>query len=335
MAQPATAPTRAPVTTANVAPKLAFAPPEFKGERVESTIPSAVTHVILAGGFFGSGKTTFVAGIDRPENVLFLDFEGKGEGIARTSKIENYFCPPQDASGLYGMMPPQIATWERTKQILEAMPKDRFKVVLLDGLTILQKAIFNFVESAPGHIQIGLGVNPKNVLSGSMGGAWPGVGTVLQNVFNTARAKGVQCIGITTEAKAKWGSTGPILNKYQLSGQDIIHKMSVLSVVMIPGFPKYLGAPSALVLKEQLGESVFVDGRQRTRKRIPPKLPLAEMSAVYDYLLNPADYANLKPEEIPSLEEIEPFKPIVSKDQLASMDKLLELSRLTSMETEE
>jgi hypothetical protein len=333
MATPTPAPK--PATPTTTPTKKEFMPPVFVGEPVPSIIPAAVTHVILAGGFFGSGKTTFVAGIDRPENTLFLDFEGKGEGIARTSKIENYFCPPQDASNLWGMAPPQIATWERTKQILEAMPKDRFKVVLLDGLIILQKAIHTYVETAPAHIQQGLGCNPKNVVSGSMGGAWPGVGTVLQNVFNLCRAKGVQCIGITTEAKAKWSNTGPILNKYQLAGQDIINKMSILSVVMIPGLPEYNGAPSALVLKEQLGESVFVDGRQRTRKRIPPKLPLAEMGAVYDYLINPCDYSKLTKAETPTLEEIEPFKPIVSKDQLASMDKLLELSRLANADASE
>lgn len=329
---PTPAPAPKPTTPATTPTKKEFAPPTFTGESVPSIIPAAVTHVILAGGFFGSGKTTFVAGIDRPENILFLDYEGKGEGVARISGISNYFCPPQDASGLYGMMPPQIATWERTKQILEAMPKGRFTVVLLDGLTILQKAIHTYVETAPAHIQQGLGCNPKNVISGSMGGAWPGVGAVLQNVFNVARAKGVQCIGITTEAKAKWSNTGPILNKFQLAGQDIIHKMSVLSVVMIPGLPQYLGAPSALVLKEQLGDLQWKDGAQVVRKRIPPKLPLASMAEVYRYLNEPADYGKLKPEEIPSLEEIEPFKPIVSKDQLASMDKLLELSRLANVE---
>lgn len=328
---PAPKPTAPPTTTA----KKEFAPPTFVGEPVESIIPAAVTHVILAGGFFGSGKTTFVAGIDRPENTLFLDYEGKGEGVARTSGIANYFCPPQDASGLYGMMPPKIVTWERTKQILEAMPKDRFKVVILDGLAILQEAIHTYVETAPAHIQQGLGVNPKNVISGSMGGAWPGVGTVLQNVFNVCRAKGVQVVGITTEASAKWTNTGPVLNKFQLKGQSIIHKMSILSVVMIPGYPKYKGAPSALVLKEQLGESVFVDGRQRTRKRVPPKLPLAEMGEVYNYLINPADYGNLKPEENPSPEEMEPFLPIIGKDQLASMKELLELARLTNTAEEE
>jgi hypothetical protein len=163
-----------------------------------------------------------------------------------------------------------------------------------------------------------------------MGGAWPGVGILLQRVFNVARAKGIQVIAVTTEAKAKWGNAGPVLNKFELKGQSIIHKMSVLSLVMVPGFPQYKGAPSALVLKEQLGDFQWRDGAQQVIKRIPPKLPLATMEEVYRYLREPADYGKLRPEEIPSLEEIEPFKPIVSKDQLASMDKLLELSRIAN-----
>ena len=63
-------------------------------------------------------------------------------------------------------------------------------------------------------------------------------------------------------------------------------------------------------------------------KRIPPKLPLATMEEVYRYLREPADYRNLKPTEIPSKEEMEPFTHIVSKDALASMKELLELARL-------
>lgn len=287
--------------------------------------------MLLFGGFYGSGKTTMAIGTDNPANVLMIDLESKGEGVAKRAKIENYFCPPQEAAGLYGFNIPPRAVFDRTREILEAIPQDRFTVVVIDGLAILQDSMLEVVKASPQSF----GVNPANAISGSMGGAWPGVGLLLQRVFNVARAKGVSVVALTTEAKPKWGSTGPVLNKYNLNGVAIIHKMSVLSLVMIPGFPQYKGAPSALVLKEQLGDFQWVDGKQTVIKRIPPKLPLATMEEVYRYLREPADYGKLKPEEIPSLEEIEPFKPIVSKDQLASMDKLLELSRLANAEAAE
>jgi len=326
MATPAPAPK--PTTTQATTPKPTFTKPEFVGERQPTIIPPEVTHVTLFGGFYGSGKTTMAAGTDHPMNELFIDLESKGEGVAKRAGIANYFCPPQEAAGLYGFNIPGTAIFNRTREILEAIPQDRFTVLILDGLSILQDSMLEVVKASPQSF----GVNPSNAISGSMGGAWPGVGILLQRVFNVARAKGIQVIAVTTEAKAKWGSAGPVLNKFELKGQSIIHKMSVLSLVMVPGFPQYKGAPSALVLKEQLGDFQWRDGAQQVIKRIPPKLPLATMEEVYRYLREPADYGKLRPEEIPSLEEIEPFKPIVSKDQLASMDKLLELSRIANAE---
>jgi len=328
MAQPATAPTRAPVTTANAAPKLAFAKPEFTGERTESIIPPEVTHVILAGGFYGSGKTTFVAGIDDPRNELFIDLESKGEGVAKRIGISNYFCPPQEAASLWGFTVPPVKVYDRVQEIIEAIPQGRFSVLILDGLTILQDSMLEKVKASP----TSFGVNPAHAISGSMGGAWPGVGLLLQRVFNVARAKGVQVIAVTTEAKAKWGSAGPVLNKFELKGQSIIHKMSILSVIMLPGLPEYAGAPSALVLKEQLGKYEFKGGKLETTKCIPPKLPLASMETVYQYLKKPADYMNLRKEEIPSEDEIEPFRTIVAKDQLATYMELLKAARLGAAE---
>lgn len=331
MAQPATAATRAPAITVNVAPKLSFLKPEFKGERVESIIPPEVTHVILAGGFYGSGKTTFVAGIDDPRNELFIDLESKGEGVAKRIGIANYFCPPQEAAALWGFTVPPVKVYDRVQEIVEAIPQGRFTVLILDGLSILQDSMHEKVVANP----TSFGVKPANALSGSMGGAWPGVGLLLQRVFNVARAKGVQVIAVTTEAKAKWSSAGPVLNKFELKGQSIIHKMSILSVIMLPGLPEYAGAPSALVLKEQLGKYEFKGGKLETTKCIPPKLPLASMETVYQYLQKPADYMNLRKEEIPSEDEIEPFRTIVAKDQLATYLELLKAARLGAAEVED
>lgn len=322
MALPTPAPKPA-VPAAKPEPKK-FAPPVFQGERQPSIIPPEVTHVTLFGGFYGSGKTTMAAGTDHPLNTLFIDLESKGEGVAKRAGIINYFCPPQEAAEIYGFTAPPTSTFRRVKEIIEAIPAGRFSVLILDGLAVLQDSMLEEVKASP----TSFGVNPANAISGSMGGAWPGVGLLLQRVFNVARSKGVQVIAVTTEAKAKWSNTGPILNKFQLLGQGIIHKMSILSLVMIPGAPANGGAPSALVLKEQLGDYQWVDGKSIVTKRIPPKLPLATMEEVYRYLREPADYRKLKPEEVPSKEEMEPFLPIISKDQLASMRELLELARL-------
>lgn len=318
-------------TTSTQSAKPTFPAIEFKGTAVPSIIPPDVKHWILAAGFYGSGKTTFVTGIDAPQNVLFLDFEAKGENIAAQLGIENYFAPIQDAMTLAGFGAQSTLVFDRVKQIMEAIPSGRFTTLILDGLSILQDGMIEKVKANP----LAYGVGIENASTGKMGGAWPGVGKLLQAVANQARLKGIKVIGATAEVKAKWGAQGPILNKFEVKGQGDVHKMSILTVLMVPGLAENGGAPSALVLKEALAKFEWKDGRQVVTKRIPMKLPLATMSEVYRYLREPADYSynpttkrlGLRPDELPTEEEMEPFRPIVAKDQLSTYVKLLELAR--------
>lgn len=327
-AMPGSGTVKPPVTGAT---KPTFAAPVFKGEPVDSIIPPDVKHWILAAGFYGSGKTTFVTGIDAPANTLMIDFEAKGENIAAQLGIENYFCPIQDAMTLAGFGAQSTLVFDRVKQIMEAIPQGRFTTLILDGLSILQDGMIEKVKASP----MSYGVNIENAATGKMGGAWPGVGKLLQAVANQARLKGIKVIGATAEVKAKWGAQGPILNKFEVKGQGDVHKMSILTVLMVPGLAEHRGAPSALVLKEALAKYEWKEGRQVVTKRLPLKLPVATMGAVYDYLEKPASYPYLKPEEIPSEEEMEPFRPIVAKDQLSTYVKLLELAREGSKEGED
>lgn len=323
---PAPVPAKAPAAGQTAAPATAkptFPPVEFKGERVESIIPPDVKHWILAAGFYGTGKTSFVTGIDDPSNILMLDFESKGESIATQLGIENYFAPIQDAMTLAGFGAPATLVFDRVKQIMEAIPANRFTTLILDGLSILQDGLVAKVEANP----LAYGVKAENAATGRMGGAWPGVGKLLQAIANQARLKGIQVIGATAEVKQKWGSSGPVLNKFEVKGQGDVHKMSILTVLMLPGYPQYCGAPSALVLKEQLAKYEFKDGRQVVTKRLPLKLPKATMDEVYRYLKEPAKYPNLSAEEIPTEDEMEPFRPVIAKDQLYMYMKLMELAR--------
>lgn len=306
----------------------AFPPPEFKGGREESILPADVRHWVVAAGFFGTGKTTFLLGMDVPANVLMLDFESKGEGIARQLGVENYFAPVQDAATAAGFNPHGTLVFDRVRQILEAVPAGRFTVLILDGLTNLQEGMLDKVKANP----LGFGLKPENVDKGAMGGAWPGVGKLLQSIAAYARIKDIKVIGVTTEVKQSWGAQGPILNKFEVKGQSDIHKMSVLTVLMQPPTGLHGRVPSALVMKEQLARHEWKDGRQVVTNRIPPKLPRAEMAEVYRMLAEPPDFAKLGPEYWPTEEEMEPFRKVISKDQLGMMTKYLEAARATAAE---
>jgi hypothetical protein len=51
------------------------------------------------------------------------------------------------------------------------------------------------------------------------------------------------------------------------------------------------------------------------------------MAEVYRYLKEPAKYPNLSEREIPTDEEMDPFKPVIAKDQLFMYMKLMEMAR--------
>lgn len=303
----------------------------FKGESVPSSIHKDLRHLFVVAGFYGTGKTTFALGAEEPENILMLDYESKGEMIAGQLGVENYFPISQEVSEAQGTANyAAINIYRRTRQILEAVPKDRFTLLVLDGLTILQDGCVEQIEDNP----TAYGCKAKNVETGSFGGAFPGVNVVLNQLFTKAREKGIKLIGVTTELKSKWGKEGPIFNKFEKKGTSIIDKMSVLSVILgQPGYPKYGGAPYGLVLKEQLALYTRENGRQKVIKRIPPKLPCATFDAIYAYLDGKLDYGKLREEEIPTKEEIGPFTPVVDKSQLDAMMAFLKLQQ--TMGTEE
>ena len=296
-----------------------FPPPEFKGERVESRIHSDFRGMGVAAGFFGTGKTSFWLAGETPSNICFVDMEMKGRLYAEQLGMENYFSPPEEAASLYGDNYRPIHLYQRVAQILHSLPKDRFTMVLLDGVKILQEGLASEVERSPQSY----GVKPANALNGQFGGVYPGVGVIFTKFYAMARAKGVQVLALTSELKAKWDSKGPLLNKFEVAGVSALSKYSILTILTVPGYPEYLGAPSGLVLKDSLG--TFKGGVPI--RRLPIKLPRATLQDVYGYLDKPADWANPDPREIPSREEMEPYSSFVGKEQIGLLKAYLEAAR--------
>jgi hypothetical protein len=315
-------PPRLAAPAAPAKPPIVWPELRFKGEAASTVMPPEMRHLVVLASFYGWGKTTFALGADVPANILMLDYEGKGEMIAEQLGVDNYFPVAQECSQALGTDYSQVHLYRRTKAILEAVPPGRFTTLVLDGLTILQGGIVEQVELNPE----GYGLKSKNVETGSFGGPYPGVNYIIRQLIDKAREKQIKLIVVTTEIKAKWGKEGPILNKFEKKGTSVIDQMSVLTLILMqPGYPEFGGAPMALVLKEQLAKYEWVNGKQVVKKRIPPKLPCATFSEVYHYLQEPCNYSNLTERERPTKDEMEPFKPIISSDQLSAMLRLLEL----------
>lgn len=301
-----------------------FPAPTFTGERGPSVIHPAVRQMILITGFRGQGKTTFALGAENPANVLMLDYESKGEGFARPLGVGGYFSILDDCAATYGKDFRPLHILQRTQQIIGAVPQDRFTVLILDNAALLQEGCVARVELTPGDF----GVKAANAASGSFGGAWPGVKFILKALFSEARAKGVEVIIVTFQLTKAWGQTGPLLNKFKTTDVALWHEASVLSLVLGDPMPDHFPAPSALVMKEQLADLRWdADaGRLIKQRRLPYKLPNADMAEVYNFLREPFNFKMDLAEQIkqgyyPKPGELDPFTPTFGKEQLAQLEK--------------
>lgn len=309
-----------------------FPDPIFLGERVPSIIPPAVTHVVMVTGMRGQGKTVFSLGVDNPANILMLDYESKGEGFAGPLGVGTYFSILDDCADLKGMGFRPLDIYNRTLQIFEQIPKDRFTAIVLDNAGNLLQGCLAEVQRNP----ISYGIDPSRALSGQYGGAWPGVQFLIKSLFNLARSRGVQVVVTTFQPTAAWSTQGPLINKFKITDVKIFHEMSVLTLVLVPGLPDYIPAPSALVMKEQLASLTWDDEAKEmiVKRRLPAKLPKASFSEVYKYLTHPADLSNPRRGETVTVEELAPWSPTFGKEQLAMIEKLAAAAKLMQEEGE-
>lgn len=310
-------------------PTPLFSPIEWKGEAGETILPPQMRHVVLVTGHRGSGKTTFMLQLENPANTIMLDYEGKGEGLAKPLGIDNYFAPCDDCADVHGFGYRAYHIFRRTKQILEDLPRDRFTTLILDNAALLQEGCYEEVKLDPTKF----GIDPERAEKGSWGGAWPGVKFLLKSLFQVAHNKGIQVIAVSFQPGKAWGEKAPLVNKFKISDVAIWHEMSILSLVLGPGTEKGFPAPSALVFKEQLGQLTFDKETKQhiVRRVLPLKLPIATPAEVYRYLKEPANLKSPQPFERPEDGELDPWSPTFGKEQLKT---ILALAKLQSEEGE-
>lgn len=315
-------------------PALAFDAPTFEGEARPSIIPPEFENIILITGFRGMGKTYLGLGTDHPSNILMMDFESKGKGVAKPYGVGAYFGIMDEVVGKYGKDFDLQVVYDRVTQILEAVPQDRFTTLFMDNAEYLQDGSIQLVNNNPAKATK-YGLKPENVMSGGFGGARPAAKHILNAIFKLARSKGIRLIVVSFQLKGAWKDSKPLFNKFKMTDVTIWHEMSILTLVLVDPMPETLASegmpiPRALVMKEQLGEMVWDEelNRPKIRRRLPYAIPKAEMWRIYKYLTDPADFKNPKPGETVDPLEIAPFTPTFGKEQLSIMEKVSRMAQL-------
>lgn len=332
--RPSAAPVSTTTTVVEMQPEISFPPVQFTGEAGPSILPAAMKDLIFITGKPGTGKTTFALTVENPNNVLFLDFESKGAGLASQLPGMNYFAPLEDCTRLSGDVAySPRAPWDRTLQIIKAIPQGRFTTVVLDNCAWIQSAAADLVTQDP----IPWGVSAAAVKTSSYGGVWPGVGRAIGSLLTIIRDKGVQVVVATFQPKTAWVNGAPSLTRLRVTQLGIWQERSVLTLALGESIAGNAPIPSALVLKEQLASLQFdpKTGQFSVVRRLPLQLPIATMAEVRKYLESPADLRNPAPGEFPDADALEMWKTTFSQQQLMRVMKMLELTAAASAATED
>ena len=324
-----------------ITPQANFPPPIFRGEAQPTIIPSDFAGVNLITGFRGHGKTSYGLKTDNPANILMLDYEDKGGLLAEPLGVGGYFQIMTEVVGQLGDKFELQAVYDRTIQILNAVPEGRFTTLFIDNAQDLQDGSAQLIRNNPA-VAKRYGVRPENAESGSYGGALPGVKHLVKNMFHLANSKGIKVIVVSFQLKGAWRDGKPLFNKYKMTDVSIWHERSILTLVMVEPMVEHFPIPRALVMKEQLSKMQWLPdgnggGATRQIRRLPMALPRAEPSYVYQYLTEGhyADFKNPKKGEMATTMELAPYTPTFSNEQLVMLERMIRAQSALTTEGDE
>jgi hypothetical protein len=295
----------------------------------KSIIPDVMQGVIFISGRRGYGKSWLASQVDAPNNVLFLDYDNKGEGIHNGLHFANYYNVSSMAAG-----GGSIAIYNTTIKLIASIEKDQYTTVILDNISQLEIALrVEAMRDIKGYAKE-FGLNEKNIIDGKMGGVSTVVNPLVNNrICSPLYAKGIKVIVATSQATQAWSVNGPIRNKWNAKGADRWQDLSVLTLMLVPGdFPP---TPSAIVQKEALGKITYNYETEEfnPQRYLPLRLPRATFGEIREYLKTPADLKNPKPGEIPTDAEMAAYSENFSQEQLGMIKLQMETENLIMRES--
>ncbi len=289
--------------------------------------PRAVTGLAIVTGHRGSGKSVAALSATHPGKIAFFDFEKKGAGYHSVMPLGTYVDILGEVSAVLGSDYQYEAVWDRTVAAVLALPVGRFSVLILDNIDPLLRGAMAKVENNI-ELQAAFHLKSRNVESGSMGGVWPGVSAMFHQLVANATARGVELVIVIAHLNDFWAEGAPVLNKFKITTVKALHELSIFTVVLLTPDARDQaihnelevdpGHPVMAVLKEQFGLPSWSDTKKRMqiKRRVPPRISPGSFWRLYHYLDNPADFRALKAHESLAMDELAPFSPLLSKEQL-------------------
>lgn len=244
-------------------------------------------------GEYQSGKTWFGISISPdPRRLRVYDFELSAAPYRALGF--DYVNVAEVMAQKYPRGAKPVDVWNWWLDDVSGLDVGRYDVILADPVTDLERGLTDWVTANPtffGHTA-GQYQSMSGIMWGDLKDYWKlilssRVATKCQTFAFVAH------LGDEFKGKQHTGRRAP-------KGKDTLLELATLYLWLArdknPDGSRP-SAPAAEVLKSRLSHLGMGPDGPEIREALPPRLPVATPKAVRQYLLNPPDYANLKPEE--------------------------------------
>jgi hypothetical protein len=267
--------------------------------------------VVIAGLWARRSTLAFTAA--RPDQTAVLDFDLKGEQMARDYGIRHYAAPNVVSDNPADYDVKSLAEW--FVQQVQAIP-DGTTSLVLDNATWVEAGLGYLVARNPAKY----GVREANVQSGRYGGVNPGITKLWANIVNYLQTvKGVKTVFAINHMSEPWINGVPALIKYVVQGNKVFRQLCICAFILVPPDIQRGGqppVPSALVAREALAIRRW-DGEQYvTQRALPMRIPVADWTHINRYFDEPADFAHPAAGETWSEHELHAYGDWLSEEQV-------------------
>lgn len=261
--------------------------------------------VFGATGDYASGKTLLglsIAPGSHPEGhafsgkarTLYLDFEKSGGTYGGTGchRVD----VPTKLLELKGnnYKPIDVALWF-VDLLTEKLKPGQFDVVMADPITDIEAGIVDWVKQRPE--TFGYTKDKFGKVSGLL---WGVVKDYWKQLLLKLSTK-CQCFYFTSHLRQVWDGNTPVRGKFEPKGKDTLMELASL-YLWLERMPDKEGnvaaTPAATVLKQRLSDTLMTEtGELQVLPLMPPRIPIATVPLLRQYIANPPNYLKLKADE--------------------------------------
>ena len=307
-----------------------------------SGAPLAI-EVFGATGAYRSGKTLLglsIAPGSHPEGhpyagkprTLYHDWEKSGGTYGGTG-CERIDVPAKLLELKRDRYKPIDAYLWFEEQIEQRLKPGQYDVWVVDPITDIESGMVDWVKH--NCEQFGLSSNQINKSGGLL---WGAVKAHWKQILLKLATK-VQCFYFTSHLRQVWEGNSPIRGKYEPKGKETLMELASL-YLWLDREPdkdgKVPSVPAATVLKERLSDTVMTeDGQLQIIQLMPPRLPVASVQAIRDYIANPPNYSRLKEGEKVIEKELSEDDKLQMQLRIAEAENETEQNRVVRLAKQE